>query len=73
MNKIKTLAEVEREYILKTLEHFDGNKTLTAQALGVSQKTIYNKLNHYMNQKGVEPVSDRALRIRYEVSDAATP
>lgn len=42
-----SIREVERELILKTLEHFDGNKTQTAEALGISLKTLYNRLNEY--------------------------
>lgn len=42
-----SIREVERELIMKTLEHFDGNKTQTAEALGVSLKTLYNRLNEY--------------------------
>ena len=39
-----TLAEVEREVILATLRHCGGNKRRTAEMLGVSVKTVYNKL-----------------------------
>ncbi len=37
----------EKRLILATLEHFDGNKQETADALGVSLKTLYNRLNAY--------------------------
>lgn len=33
--------------ILRTLEEFDGSKSETAQRLGVSVKTLYNKLKKY--------------------------
>lgn len=42
-----TLGELERRWILKALKHFDGNKTQTAQALGITIKTLYNKLHEY--------------------------
>jgi two-component system response regulator HydG len=42
-----TLGELERRYILKALAHFDGNKTQAAQALGITIKTLYNKLHEY--------------------------
>jgi two-component system, NtrC family, response regulator AtoC len=42
-----TLAEVERSLIYATLEHFDGHKERTAAALGVSLKTLYNRLKEY--------------------------
>ena len=41
------LEEAERRLILATLEHFGGNKRRTADALGVSLKTIYNRLKRY--------------------------
>lgn len=43
-----TLAEAERQLIYATLEHFRGDKRRTADALGISLKTIYNRLNHYL-------------------------
>lgn len=46
---ITRLAEVERRFVLATLAHFHGDKRRTAEALGVSLKTVYNKLNHYMS------------------------
>ena len=44
------LAEVEKGVILKTLEQNDGNKSETASQLGVSVKTLYNKLEKYEEQ-----------------------
>jgi DNA-binding NtrC family response regulator len=41
------LSEAQREIILATLQHFSGNKRLTAQALGISLKTLYNRLKDY--------------------------
>lgn len=42
-----TVSELEKRWILKALEHFDGNKTQAAQALGITIKTLYNKLHEY--------------------------
>jgi len=42
-----TLAEMERQLILATLEHFGHQKERTAAALGVSLKTLYNRLKEY--------------------------
>jgi len=39
-----SLDEVEREMINRTLEFTGGNKTRAAQLLGVSAKTLYNRL-----------------------------
>ncbi len=44
-----TLDESERELIIKTLEFVNNNKTRAAQILGISLKTLHNKLNHYKN------------------------
>lgn len=41
------LEEAERRLILATLAHFNGNKRRAADALGVSLKTIYNRLKRY--------------------------
>ena len=41
------IREVERRLIERTLDHFGGNKKLTAEALGVSLKTLYNRLRDY--------------------------
>jgi two-component system response regulator AtoC len=41
------LASVERQVILATLEHFGHQKERTAAALGVSLKTLYNRLKEY--------------------------
>lgn len=41
------LDEIERKVILKTLDEKDGNKTDTAEQLGISVKTLYNKLEKY--------------------------
>lgn len=42
-----SLEEVERRLILATLRHFDGDKRRAAATLGVSLKTIYNRLQRY--------------------------
>ena len=41
------LREVEKEYILNSLSRLQNNKARTAQALGISEKTLYNKLYRY--------------------------
>jgi DNA-binding NtrC family response regulator len=41
------LADAQRELILATLKHYDGNKRITADALGISLKTLYNRLKEY--------------------------
>lgn len=41
------LYELEKRYILKALAHFGGNKTQAAHNLGITIKTLYNKLHEY--------------------------
>jgi len=47
-----TMADAERELFLATLRHCGGNKRRTADVLGVSLKTVYNKLLGYGNGNG---------------------
>lgn len=42
-----SLHELERRYIVEALKHFEGNKTQAANALGITIKTLYNKLHEY--------------------------
>lgn len=42
-----SLALAQREIILATLKHFSGNKQQTAEVLGISLKTLYNRLRAY--------------------------
>lgn len=42
-----TLDELEREYILETLEHTGGNKSQAAELLGLDRKTLYRKLEDF--------------------------
>jgi DNA-binding NtrC family response regulator len=41
------LEELERIHILRCLQHHEGNKTRAAQSLGITIKTLYNKLHRY--------------------------
>jgi two-component system response regulator FlrC len=46
----KTIAEVERNMIVNTLEHCLGNRTHAANILGISIRTLRNKLNQYKDE-----------------------
>jgi DNA-binding NtrC family response regulator len=46
-----TVAEAEQRLILATLAACRGNKQRAAEVLGVSLKTIYNRLNAYREQR----------------------
>ncbi len=51
-----TIYEAEKELILKTLKKSGNNKTKAAEALGITAKTLRNKLTEYGLQS-TEPVS----------------
>ena len=51
-----TVGEAERLLILKTLEATNNNKTRAAEILGISLKTLHNKLKEY----GAQDASDAA-------------
>jgi two-component system response regulator FlrC len=46
----RTVADVERDLILDTLDHTLGNRTHAATILGISIRTLRNKLNQYSDE-----------------------
>jgi two-component system, response regulator FlrC len=46
----RTVADVERELILQTLKHCGGNRTHAANILGISIRTLRNKLHEYADE-----------------------
>ena len=56
-----TMKEMEKELILKTLERMGNNRTLTAQSLGISLRSLQYKLKSYVDnppgksKKGANP------------------
>jgi len=48
-----TISEMEKRLIYRTLEKIDGHRTKAAERLGVSIRTLRNKLNEY-NEKQKE-------------------
>jgi DNA-binding NtrC family response regulator len=46
----QSIADVERQLILATLEENGGNKEKTANILGLSLKTLYNRLRQYESE-----------------------
>jgi two-component system response regulator HydG len=57
LEELVSLHEVEKRYVMKVLQAAGGNKSLAAQTLGVSRRTLYRKLGEYE----VEGTLPRAL------------
>lgn len=49
----RSLAEVEREHIERTLRRHDGNRTHAARELGISRATLIKKIKEYRLPNGV--------------------
>jgi len=62
-----TVGEAERLLIVKTLESTSNNKTRAAEILGISLKTLHNKLKEYGNS-GVDGASRAEKEEAEEVS-----
>jgi DNA-binding NtrC family response regulator len=65
-----TLAHVEREFILQTLRFHRGNRTRAADLLGISIRSLRNKIRDYRNQgedvpppetQAAAPLAERAF------------
>ncbi len=48
--RVQTIEEMEREMILRALKETNNNQQLAAQKLGISARTIRNKLKRYREQ-----------------------
>jgi len=55
----RTVADVERDLILETLNHCLGNRTHAANILGISIRTLRNKLKQY-SEEGILLTGGRA-------------
>lgn len=57
-----SLEEIERQVILKAFNHFNKNKTATAQSLGIAIRTLDNKLEKYEADGKREDAANVAYR-----------
>lgn len=60
-----SVSDVERDLIVQTLADSDGNRTVSAQILGVSIRTLRNKITEYSDQ-GIDVQCPRAALRRYD-------
>jgi DNA-binding NtrC family response regulator len=58
----RTVADVERDLILDTLNHCLGNRTHAATILGISIRTLRNKLKQYGDEGIMVPMPGEARR-----------
>jgi two-component system response regulator HydG len=47
---VGSLEEIEKQAILAELERSGGNKSETARRLGITRKTLHNKLKQYVRE-----------------------
>jgi DNA-binding NtrC family response regulator len=56
-----TVDEAEQKLIMMTLEHTHDNKTRAADILGISLKTLHNKLNKFRGRVPGKPADDEGV------------
>jgi DNA-binding NtrC family response regulator len=59
-----TLAEIEQQVILSALDEYDGNRTHASQTLGISVRTLRNRLREYRQQGISIPEPGFARRVQ---------
>ena len=45
--QLRTLQQIECEYIAKVLTDVEGNRHVAARILGIAEKTLYGKIKRY--------------------------
>jgi two-component system, response regulator FlrC len=64
-----TVGEIERELILHTLAHYSGSRTRASNVLGISIRTLRNKINEYEALGIAVPVpGDHGLPLQSEAA-----
>jgi DNA-binding NtrC family response regulator len=61
----RTMADVERDLIIDTLHHCLGNRTHAANILGISIRTLRNKLRQYLDEGFAVPPPGEAERAAF--------
>ena len=57
----RPLRDVETQFILETLRHNQGNRTHAARALGISLRTLRNKINEF-TAEGIQVIAPQVGR-----------
>ncbi len=57
-----SLEDIEKQVILKAFAHYRDNKTVTANALGISIRTLDSRLDKYASDKKEQEVTDEQRR-----------
>ncbi len=68
-----TIREMERELILQTLKATNNNRTRAAERLGITVRTLRNKLNEYRLEEKISPSPGKAQACRAERDRAPAP
>lgn len=63
----QNIADVERELILQTLQHCGGNRSAAAVMLGISVRTMRNKLRSFLADGRAVPPSPTGGALRHEM------
>jgi DNA-binding NtrC family response regulator len=58
--EIGTLDEMEKNMILKAMKDCDNNRTMVARVLGISIRTLRNKLIRYIKEEKLQQIADEA-------------
>lgn len=61
-----TLDSIEKQTILLAFRHFRGNKTTTANALGISVRTLDTKLDRYLEEGQAEKERQKNEQLKRE-------
>ena len=61
-----SMSEVEEQIIKSAIEHYRGNKTMTAKSLGLSVKTIDDRLRTYQQKEELNKRQDEEYKKRLE-------
>lgn len=57
--RVMTMAEIEEEVLMQTLEKYGWDKPAVAKELGLTLKTVYNRVNQYTKRFFAEPQSEQ--------------